>query len=91
MVVCNFGSGGFGRIGGNLLAIFAAVTEALYLLCGRKAREEMSATSYTTDFIYGDGFLDDRDGAVDGYPRKLSGGEHLLGGHARRVFHAVWA
>ncbi len=48
VVVCNFGGGGFGRIGGNLLAIFAAVTEALYLLCGRKAREEMSAASYTT-------------------------------------------
>lgn len=47
VVVCNFG-GDMGRLGGNLLALFAAVTEAFYVLCGRKARREMSAASYTT-------------------------------------------
>jgi len=47
VVVCNFG-GNLGRLGGNMLALFAAVTEALYVLCGRMARREMSAVSYTT-------------------------------------------
>ncbi len=46
VVVCNLG-GGFGRLSGNMFALFAAVTEALYVLCGRKARENMSAVSYT--------------------------------------------
>lgn len=46
VVVCNFG-GGFGRLGGNVLALFAAVTEALYVLCGRKARESMGTVVYT--------------------------------------------
>lgn len=47
VVVCNLG-GGFGRLGGNLLAVFSAVCEALYVLCGRKAREDTDAVSYTT-------------------------------------------
>ena len=47
VVVCNLG-GGLGRLGGNLLAVFAAVCEALYVLCGRKAREDTDAVSYTT-------------------------------------------
>ena len=46
VVICNLG-GGFGRLSGNMMALFAAVTEALYLLCGRKAREDMSTISYT--------------------------------------------
>ncbi len=47
VVVCNFG-GGVGRLSGNLFALFAAATEALYVLCGRKARGEMGAVAYTT-------------------------------------------
>ena len=46
VVVCNLG-GGPGRLSGNLFAVFAAVTEALYVLCGRKARGEMDAIPYT--------------------------------------------
>lgn len=47
VVVCNFGAG-VGRLGGNMLALFAAATEALYVLCGRKARADVSAVTYTT-------------------------------------------
>lgn len=47
VVVCNFG-GGIGRFGGNMLALFAAISQALYILCGRKARAEMGAVAYTT-------------------------------------------
>lgn len=46
-VVCNFG-GGVGRFGGNMLALFAAVAQALYILCGRKVRGEMGTVAYTT-------------------------------------------
>ncbi|MBN1778318.1 MAG: DMT family transporter [Clostridiales bacterium] len=46
VVVCNLG-GGFGRLSGNLFAVFAAATEALYVLCGRKVRREMGAVPYT--------------------------------------------
>ncbi len=46
VVICNLG-GGFGRLSGNMLALFAAVTEALYVLCGRKAREDLSTITYT--------------------------------------------
>ena len=48
VVICNLGGGGFGRLGGNLLALFAAAAEALYVLCGRKVRAEMGAVAYTT-------------------------------------------
>ncbi len=47
VVICNLG-GGFGHLSGNMLALFAAVTEALYVLCGRKARADMGAITYTT-------------------------------------------
>jgi drug/metabolite transporter (DMT)-like permease len=47
VVVCNFG-GGLGRLGGNMLALFAAVTDALYMLCGRKVRRATGAVVYTT-------------------------------------------
>ncbi|MBE0600659.1 MAG: DMT family transporter, partial [Firmicutes bacterium] len=46
VVICNLG-GGFGQLSGNMLALFAAVTEALYILCGRKARRDMSTIAYT--------------------------------------------
>ncbi|HPF87974.1 MAG TPA: DMT family transporter [Candidatus Limiplasma sp.] len=48
VVVCNFGGSGTGRLSGNMFALFAAITEALYVLCGRKARAEISAVAYTT-------------------------------------------
>ena len=47
VVITNFG-GGMGQLGGNMLALFAAITEALYVLCGRKARAEIGAVAYTT-------------------------------------------
>jgi len=47
VVITNIG-GGTGRLGGNMLALFAAITEALYVLCGRKARAEIGAVAYTT-------------------------------------------
>lgn len=47
VVVCNFG-GSIGKLSGNMFALFAAITEALYVLCGRKVRGGISAVAYTT-------------------------------------------
>lgn len=47
VVVCNVG-GGMGKLGGNLLALLAALLQALYTLCGRKARETMDTNTYTS-------------------------------------------
>jgi drug/metabolite transporter (DMT)-like permease len=47
VVVCNLG-GGTGRLSGNMFALFAAVTEAFYILCGRKAQEKIGTITYTT-------------------------------------------
>lgn len=47
VVVCNLG-GGTGKLSGNLLALLAAFLQALYTLCGRKARAKMDTNSYTT-------------------------------------------
>ncbi len=46
VVVCNLG-GSAGQLGGNLLALLAAFLQALYTLCGRKARETMDTGTYT--------------------------------------------
>ena len=46
VVVCNL-DGGVGKLGGNLMALLAALLQALYTLCGRKARVTMDTNSYT--------------------------------------------
>ena len=47
VVVCNL-DGGIGKLSGNLMALLAALMQALYTLCGRKARADMDANTYTT-------------------------------------------
>ena len=47
VVVCNL-DGGIGKLSGNLLALLAAALQALYTLCGRKARTKMDTNSYTS-------------------------------------------
>ena len=47
VVVCNLG-GGFGKLSGNLLALLAALLQALYTLCGRKARAWLDTNTYTS-------------------------------------------
>ena len=47
VVVCNL-DGGMGKLGGNLMALLAAALQALYTLCGRKARETMETNTYTS-------------------------------------------
>ncbi len=51
VVVCNLGAGP-GKLGGNLMALLAALLQALYTLCGRKARETMDTNTYTA-IVYG--------------------------------------
>lgn len=51
VVVCNLG-GSAGKLSGNLLALAAALLQALYTLCGRKARAEMDINTYTS-IVYG--------------------------------------
>lgn len=46
VVVCNL-DGGMGKLGGNLLALLSALLQALYTLCGRKARVRLDANTYT--------------------------------------------
>ncbi|MEA4999355.1 MAG: DMT family transporter [Candidatus Limiplasma sp.] len=47
VVVCNL-DGGLGKLGGNLMALLAAALQALYTLCGRKARETLETNTYTS-------------------------------------------
>lgn len=47
VVVCNL-DGGMGKLTGNLLALAAALLQALYTLCGRKARVQLDANTYTS-------------------------------------------
>ncbi|MCE5343563.1 MAG: DMT family transporter [Eubacteriales bacterium] len=47
VVICNL-DGGIGKLTGNLLALLAALLQALYTLCGRKAREQMDTNTYTS-------------------------------------------
>jgi drug/metabolite transporter (DMT)-like permease len=47
VVVCNL-DGGLGKLSGNLLALLAALLQALYTLCGRKARARMDINTYTS-------------------------------------------
>lgn len=47
VVVCNLG-GSMGKLSGNLLALAAAFLQALYTLCGRKARTELDVHTYTS-------------------------------------------
>ncbi|MDD3212743.1 MAG: DMT family transporter [Eubacteriales bacterium] len=51
VVVCNLG-GSTGKLSGNLLALVAAFLQALYTLCGRKARAELDVQTYTS-IVYG--------------------------------------
>ena len=51
VVVCNL-DGGLGKLSGNLLALLAALLQALYTLCGRKARAELDTNTYTS-IVYG--------------------------------------
>jgi drug/metabolite transporter (DMT)-like permease len=51
VVVCNL-DGGLGKLTGNLLALLAALLQALYTLCGRKARAQMDINTYTS-IMYG--------------------------------------
>jgi drug/metabolite transporter (DMT)-like permease len=46
VVICNL-DGGMGKLTGNLLALAAALLQALYTLCGRKARVQMDTNTYT--------------------------------------------
>ncbi len=46
VVICNL-DGGLGKLTGNLLALAAALLQALYTLCGRKARAQMDTNTYT--------------------------------------------
>ncbi|HPS82657.1 MAG TPA: DMT family transporter, partial [Candidatus Limiplasma sp.] len=47
VVVCNL-DGGIGKLSGNLFALLAAALQALYTLCGRKARVSMDTHTYTS-------------------------------------------
>lgn len=47
VLVCNLQAGP-GRLSGNLMALLAALMQALYTLCGRKVRERMDANTYTS-------------------------------------------
>lgn len=47
VLVCNM-DGGPGKLGGNLLALLAALLQALYTLCGRKARAYLDTNTYTS-------------------------------------------
>ncbi len=47
VIVCNVG-GGESKLTGNLLAFAAALMQALYTLCGRKARQKTDAFTYTS-------------------------------------------
>ena len=47
VVVCNL-DGGAGKLGGNMLALLAALLQALYTLCGRKARAYLDTNTYTS-------------------------------------------
>lgn len=47
VVICNL-DGGLGKLSGNLLALLAALLQALYTLCGRKARAKLDTNTYTT-------------------------------------------
>ena len=51
VVVCNL-DGGVGKLSGNLMALLAALLQALYTLCGRKARAQMDTNTYTA-IVYG--------------------------------------
>jgi drug/metabolite transporter (DMT)-like permease len=51
VLVCNLGAGP-GKLSGNLMALLAALLQALYTLCGRKARETMDTNTYTA-IVYG--------------------------------------
>lgn len=46
VVICNL-DGGLGKLSGNLLALLAALLQALYTLCGRKARAKLDTNTYT--------------------------------------------
>jgi drug/metabolite transporter (DMT)-like permease len=47
VVICNL-DGGMGKLTGNLLALAAAILQAFYTLCGRKARATMDTNTYTS-------------------------------------------
>ena len=47
VVLCNL-DGGLGKLSGNLLALLAALLQALYTLCGRKARVYLDTNTYTS-------------------------------------------
>ena len=55
VVVCNL-DGGMGKLAGNIAALLAAMLQALYTLCGRKARDYMDTNTYTS-VMYGFTFV----------------------------------